>query len=182
MTTPEFKEFNKITRFWEQELVVTEKIDGTNGLIHVDAEGNIQAGSRSRWITPEQDNYGFARWAQENKEELKKLGEGYHYGEWWGKGIQHGYGMDKKVFSLFNTHRWQDESVRPTCCDVVPVVFKGFMKEFVAEFPNHTEVPKLSLAAKKYGKESPFVEGLMLYFTAGNFYMKHVVKPGRKNG
>jgi hypothetical protein len=26
-------------------------------------------GSRTRWITPEQDNYGFARWAMEQKKE-----------------------------------------------------------------------------------------------------------------
>lgn len=51
--------------------------------------------SRTRWITPEDDNYGFAKWANENKEELLKLGIGQHFGEWWGSGIQRGYNLQR---------------------------------------------------------------------------------------
>jgi hypothetical protein len=56
----------------------------------------------------------------ENVEELRGLGPGNHYGEWWGQGIGRRYGLTEKRFSLFNTHRWTDS--RPACCHVVPVL------------------------------------------------------------
>ena len=120
----EFQKFGKIARL-SRDCIITEKIDGTNGQICITEEGEFLVGSRTIWITPENDNYGFARWAYENKEELMKLGAGNHYGEWWGQGIQRKYGMDKKVFSLFNTHRWSDAEARPKCCSVVPVLYEG---------------------------------------------------------
>src|SRR5690606_40023600 len=71
--------------------------------------------SRKRLITPTADNFGFARWAFERAEILApSLGEGLHYGEWWGKGIQRGYGMDTRVFSLFDTSRWSGEDRKST--------------------------------------------------------------------
>jgi len=51
-----------------------------------------------------------------------KLGPGRHFGEWWGYGINRGYGLKEKRFSLFNVHKWGDETVRPSCCYVVPVI------------------------------------------------------------
>lgn len=68
----------------------------------------VYAQSRNRLITPgKQDNAGFAGWVQRHALELVNvLGGGLHFGEWWGEGIQRKYGMDRKVFSLFNTHRW----------------------------------------------------------------------------
>jgi RNA ligase len=119
----EFKEFEKIARL-NREVVVTEKIDGTNGLVWVsDDSAIVKAGSRSRWITPEADHFGFARWVAENEAELRKLGPGYHYGEWWGSGIQRCYGLAEKRWSLFNVALWGD--VRPKCCHVVPVLGSG---------------------------------------------------------
>src|SRR5947208_16413230 len=123
----DFPEFPKIAR-WSRRIIVTEKIDGTNGLVSVDGEGLVRAGSRSRWITPEQDNHGFARWVKEHEPELKELGPGLHYGEWWGLGINRGYGMNEKHWSLLNTTKWA-EGNRPACCDVVPVMYDGLMSE-----------------------------------------------------
>src|ERR1700688_4334347 len=59
------------------------------------------AQSRGRFITParvkaKNDNYGLAQYVDDNREALKRLGQGYHYGEFWGYGIQRGYGMPKK--------------------------------------------------------------------------------------
>ena len=84
-------------------------------------------GSRTKWITPTDDNYGFAKWADGNRSDLMKLGPGRHYGEWWGSGIQRKYGLTgpDKRFSLFNSFRWMDDATRPKCCHVVPVLFKG---------------------------------------------------------
>jgi len=118
----EFKEFPKMAR-WSREIIITEKLDGTNASIYIGDDGEFLTGSRTRWITPDDDNFGFSRWAHENKDELMKLGAGTHFGEWWGSGIQRKYGMTEKVFSLFNTHRWAEE--RPACCSVVPVLYRG---------------------------------------------------------
>ena len=137
---PEFQGFGKIPRL-NREIVITEKIDGTNAQILITEEGEVFAGSRTRWLTPESDNYGFARWVQEHTEELKGLGVGRHFGEWWGSGINRRYGMftGEKWFSLFNVAKWHsvwpdnppqlpDEPsrlLRPSCCDVVPVLYRG---------------------------------------------------------
>ena len=105
MNLIKFEPFSKIPRL-TRKCIITEKIDGTNAQIYIGEQGEFYIGSRKKWILPEDDNYGFARWALENKEELLKLGVGAHFGEWWGQGIQRKYNMDKKVFSLFNVDRW----------------------------------------------------------------------------
>jgi hypothetical protein len=75
----------------------------------------LRAGSRKRWIAPNGqkldgtvplDNFGFAAWVAENANALANLGEGTHFGEWYGRGIQHGYGMTGRKWALFNTTRW----------------------------------------------------------------------------
>jgi hypothetical protein len=129
----EFKEFPKIARL-SRGCVITEKIDGTNASVYVPelpgeaGDRPFLVGSRSRWITPEDDNYGFARWAYDHTEELLQLGPGHHFGEWWGSGIQRCYGLQKgeKRFSLFNVARWtRPEVVLPACCSLVPVLYSG---------------------------------------------------------
>ena len=77
----EHQEFPKMARL-SREVIITEKIDGTNAQIFISEEGIILAGSRTRWITTQDDNFGFAKWVEENKEELLKLGAGRHFGAW----------------------------------------------------------------------------------------------------
>jgi RNA ligase len=119
----EFVPFPKLARL-TRNIVITEKLDGTNACVHITADGEVLAGSRTRWITPEDDNYGFAKWVRSNRDCLLLLGEGTHFGEWWGNGIQRRYDLAEKRFSLFNTSRWNDE-VRPACCHLVPVLYSG---------------------------------------------------------
>ncbi len=121
-----FREWPKTARL-NRGVVITEKLDGTNAQILITDDGRIRAGSRNRWISVESDNYGFARWVEERREELLKLGPGRHFGEWWGQGIQRRYGLAEKRFSLFNTSRWADNPERPACCHVVPVLWTGSM-------------------------------------------------------
>lgn len=81
------------------------------------------AGSRNRWVEPGKgDNSGFAGWVQSNGGDLLKLGKGRHFGEWWGKGIQRGYGLDEKRFSLFDVMKWRGNLGKPECCHVVPLL------------------------------------------------------------
>lgn len=162
----EFHPFNKIPRL-NREVIVTEKIDGTNGCVHVAEDGTVTAGSRSRWITPEQDNHGFARWVAEHADELRALGPGYHYGEWWGQGIQRKYGLIEKRWSLFNVSKWSDDAMRPACCHVVPVICVGMDIRAAVE----VSLMKLrldgSLAAPGFMKP----EGVVAFHTAsGHLY------------
>ena len=128
-----FVEFGKIHRL-NRDAVVSEKLDGTNAQVYIDETGeHAFAGSRNRWLTTSDDNFGFARWVAEHHDELLALGPGSHYGEWWGAGIQRRYGLKEKRFSLFNVARWGDEALaekgltRPACCHVVPVLARGAM-------------------------------------------------------
>lgn len=106
-----------------------------------------------------------------NKEELVVgLGEGSHFGEWWGSGIQINYGLKQKRFSLFNTHRWGD--VRPKCCDVVPVLYRGeFDTNKVNEVLQNLEANG-SVAAPGFMKP----EGIVIYHTHSNSLFKKTIK------
>lgn len=172
----DFKEWSKIARL-NRDIVVTEKIDGTNGCIYNGADGEFLVGSRTRWISPEQDNYGFAKWAHENKEELQKLGEGYHYGEWWGSGIQRGYGLTKgeKRFSLFNVARW-DNDERPKCCHVVPTLYIGI-------FDQNKIIECMEELRKTGSKATPFMnpEGIVVYHTASRTLFKATLENDEKH-
>lgn len=130
MADHEFRAWPKIGRL-NRETIVTEKIDGTNAQILVpdDPAEPLLAGCRTRWISPGKstDNFGFAAWVEENSDALRaELGPGRHYGEWFGKGIQRGYGLDDRQFALFNVSRWhEDITGEPnglTVCTVVPVL------------------------------------------------------------
>lgn len=163
----EFKEFRKIPRL-NREVVITEKIDGTNGCVVIGEDGSVTAQSRSRIITPAADNFGFAAWVAAHADELQMLGPGYHYGEWWGLGIQRNYGQTVKRFSLFNVSRWTPETARPLCCDVVPVLYRGMSLNDGANVALQDLREHGSTAAPGFMKP----EGIIAYHTAGNLYFK----------
>lgn len=135
---PEFVGFPKIARL-NRQCVITEKIDGTNGIVHVSIDGTVTAGSRNRWLVAGGvDNYGFAAWVAANAYAIRTLGPGYHYGEWWGAGIQRRYGLTEKRWSLFNVTRWcafgaepaeitpgKFQEVLPACVGLVPAIYRG---------------------------------------------------------
>jgi hypothetical protein len=105
--TIEFTAWPKTPRLF-RDVVVTEKIDGTNAAVGILEDGSVYAQSRKRIITPDADNFGFAAWVAANAGTLvDDLGPGLHFGEWWGAGIQRGYGLTNgdKRFSLFNVAR-----------------------------------------------------------------------------
>lgn len=128
----EFQAWPKTPRLF-RTITVTEKIDGTNAAIIIEriqpgtevkdpalypiVEAGetlvpyyIGAQSRNRLIFPgkDTDNFGFAGWVRDNAAELVTLlGEGRHFGEWWGQGVARKYDMDHKQFSLFNTDKWE---------------------------------------------------------------------------
>ena len=167
----DYPEFQKIPRY-SREVLITEKIDGTNGLIQVSDDGlSIRAGSRTRWITSQDDNYGFAAWVERNKEELLKLGPGNHYGEWWGAGIQRKYGLKEKKFSLFNVSHWSES--RPACCDVVPLLWRGSMDDISPAIAHCLDLLRGgSIAAPGFMKP----EGIVIYHVAGGYLFKKTLE------
>lgn len=190
---PEFEEFPKIARL-SRECIVTEKLDGTNAQILITESGEMHVGSRTRWLTPETgDNHGFMLWALTHKAELLTLGVGRHFGEWWGSGVQRGYGLTKgeKRLSLFNVTRWalhgtepqriptadprviKMQDVLPPCVGLVPVLYRGM---FTTEACS-TALERLdtlgSVAAPGFMKP----EGIVCFHTAANVgFKKTLVK------
>lgn len=166
----DFVEFPKISRF-SRDIILTEKLDGTNASITITDDGTFLTGSRTRWITREDDNYGFAKWAYDHKDELMGLGVGTHFGEWWGQGIQRKYGLAEKRFSLFNVSRWTDE--RPACCHVVPTLYKGPFDSGAISW--HLNVLAMNGSHAAPGFMKP--EGVVIFHTAsGHLYKKTIDK------
>lgn len=201
-----FEEFAKIARL-SRNCVITEKIDGTNGQVlivpavdlpmcdidssyvlatHEDGSAMF-AGSRTRYIVPAADNAGFAAWVKAHADALWALGPGRHFGEWWGSGIQRGYGLPKgeKRWSLFNTGRWveswkgtegdktrgplgEKQEYAPECCHVVPVLYTGL-------FTTDMVVSALALLEERGSSAAPgFMrpEGVVIYHEAARVMFK----------
>lgn len=171
----EFKSFPSISRL-SRDIIITEKLDGTNAQVTITEDGQFLTGSRNRWITPSDDNYGFSKWAHENREELTKLGIGSHFGEWWGEGIQIGYGIKGKRFSLFNTHRWNDDAIRPSCCHVVPELYKGPFDTNIIE----TVLQQLDMFGSIASPGFLRPEGIVIYHTHSNSLFKKTIKNDNK--
>ena len=178
--TPEFTPFPKMARL-SREIIVTEKIDGTNAQIHITEGGQFFAGSRTRWITPEDDNFGFAAWAYENHEELRELGPGSHFGEWWGKGIQRNYSLPERRFSLFNVIRWGEGpngevECRPACCNVVPVLYRGPMEEYGVLKGIKTALAELEKHGSRAAPGFMKPEGIVIFHIAAHKLFKKTLK------
>ena len=167
----EFKAWEKIPRGQHEEITITEKMDGTNAGIIIQGGVIVGTQSRKRLITPEDDNYGFSRWVEDNKDDLINLGEGYHYGEWTGLGIQKNpHELEKKEFFLFNSYRWnQPDSGKPECCKVVTILFQG---ESSKENINNTFDELLETA-----KHKP--EGIVVWFHKGRRFEKYTYRDSR---
>lgn len=177
----EFQGWPKIARLDNETMVVTEKLDGTNACIQfqpplplVTTDGYpyvFACQSRTRLITPGDDNYGFATWVYANVDSLfRDLGYGTHFGEWFGAGIQRKYGLAEKHFALFNTHLWNDKrgTFETPNLDVVPLLYTGpvdaaLVKGFAADLSRFGSrmVP---------GWDKP--EGVVAYLTASRVSWK----------
>lgn len=144
------------TPHWFRDITVTEKLDGTNAAIQIHRFDDLSpidqnhpdivdividvdtyavfAQSRKRFISPTNDNFGFAQWVRDNSFHLyRDLGTGTHFGEWWGEGIQRNYDLDHRRFSLFNTKKWYSEDFQTKGLDVVPVLYEGPLEWFDVE-------------------------------------------------
>lgn len=206
---PVFQEWPHISRL-DRPIVVTEKLDGTNGAICIVHLGPLSkdhdylndlftvvlkgfdpekpdepfngedylvyAQSRTKIITrgKSTDNHGFAAWVADNASTLvDDLGPGTHFGEWWGSGIQRGYGMNAKNFSLFNTKRWSGVDFTTPALSCVPVLgtFEYFDRQGIWDCLTDLE-NNGSRAAP--GFMDP--EGVVVFHTQGNMMFKKTIK------
>jgi len=219
-----FVEFKKIPRL-SREVIVTEKLDGSNGQIvvmteekiilecehcdytsddfiekfclyihpenpHVEESDKLYlfAASRNRWLSTgkQNDNHAFAYWVQEHGAELVMLGEGRHFGEWYGKGIQRGYGLEEKRWALFNVSKWQNKNLPlvdekqkypPSCCEVVPILFEGtFMTESIDAI-----LEQLKNNGSKAVPSYMNPEGICIYHEAAGQYFKKTIENDEKH-
>ena len=117
---------------------------------------------------------------EKNWEELLQLGPGHHFGEWWGLGIQRGYGLTERRFSLLNVGRWAANNACvlegrervPECCHVVPILYRG---AFCTGLINgHLEDLGRFGSRAAPGFMDP--EGVMVYHTATNQLFKKTLK------
>lgn len=198
----EFRGFGKIPRF-ARPVILTEKIDGTNASVLIEpgyaddpsviascrilgTDYVMRAGSRTRWVTPKNDNFGFAAWAQLHADEFFELGVGHHFGEWWGKGIQRGYGIEERRFSLFNAGRWiegeedrvdEQQRVVPAPFNVVPVVERGACLSMSGVLLA-ADILRIGGSRAAPGYMNP--EGVVVYHEASGHYYKYSLKDDEK--
>lgn len=153
-----------------REIVISEKLDGTNAAITIDECDGFATQSRKRIIVPGDDNFAFAKWAYGNRQELTEtLGPGTHFGEWWGSGIQRGYGFKRgeRTFSLFNTVRWRDELLPVEGLSVVPQLYIG-NAHWSAVDGALNDLRKWGSFAAQY--DNP--EGIVIFHSASNSMFK----------
>lgn len=175
---PEFQAWPKIHRLY-RDVIITEKLDGTNAAVGVTDDGEVYAQSRKKLIYPgKQDNAGFAGFVAEQADEFRELlGPGLHFGEWVGPGIQSNrYGLSEKRFALFNVVRWISTE-RPKRVDVVPALYQGVFSEHAL----HAVLHELRKNGSMYAREhTPFnspltirdAEGAVLFHARANVAFK----------
>lgn len=195
MTEIEFQAWPKTARLF-RDVVITEKLDGTNAAIGIltldpddaprvfpnavrvdtsDGSYVVYAQSRKRIITPESDNYGFARWVHENAYELVKiLGPGLHFGEWWGQGIQRRYDQEHKTFSLFNVDKWGDldKDLGTARISSVPVLYRGPFSTLRV----HVVLRDLAMYGSRAASGFPDPEGVCIFHTASRTVTKATIE------
>lgn len=178
----EFQSFGKIPRL-NRDMVITEKIDGSNACIVVSDDGTeIAAQSRNRIITPKDDNYGFARWVFDNEEAIHNVfPPGRHYGEWWGSGVNRSYDLQngEKRFSLFNSERWGTYPFKQNGLEnvySVPQLYDGPFNTLAVE--RAVEALRELGSMAKPGFMHP--EGVIVYHKAGGYYFEVTLENDEK--
>ena len=162
----DFKGWPKTPRFTGLTVTITEKIDGTNSCFVVEDGEIVLVQSRNRVIKPGDDNFGFAFWVHENKEDLSKMGDGYHYGEWAGPGIQKNpHELEEKTFFYFNTFRPQE--TLPPQIKQVPILYQGEFSNTVLD----RVMDELANGGSVVGPGK--AEGVIIYFHDSRHHMKY---------
>lgn len=152
-----------------RDMVITEKIDGTNVAIGITEDGEIRAGRRTSWLEKGDDHFGFYEWVMDNKDTLiEDLGPGIHRGEWYGYKIQRGYDLKERWLALFHSGRWADAEFKTPQLECVPVLYRG---------PFNTTIVDIEVATlKKFGSQASIgfmrPEGVIVFHDASGQVFK----------
>jgi len=154
------------------------KLHGTNAGVRIEQDGSVYAQSRTRDITPEMDNSGFATWLEPHKAAWAAAdlptGRVTFFGEWAGKGIQKGdavCGLDQKYFFIFAVQIEDDmltdpdtiEQMIPDLDDVIVLPW-----DTIWDKPFHLGIEEECLAlggeagraVQSIGERDPFIYGI----------------------
>ncbi len=185
MSLNEMVKWAKIPRLDNEQVAVSEKLDGTSVCVYFDPDGAFHCQSRNRIVTPDDDNYGFARWVSLNAHSLfADLGPGYSFGEWWGQGIQRRYDMPCKVFSLFDTRLVEKRGSGTTPnLAVVPLLYYGALNVGIIRDVHALLMQTGSQATEPYtGKCYEKPEGVVARLILSNSALKLTdMKAGEKH-
>jgi len=170
----EFRSFKSIESFYGP-CTIWEKIDGSNAQIYIyeeDGRTEVKAGSRNKWITVDDDNFGFAKWVDSNKQALIDIfGVGRFYGEWMGGSIQRKYGFKEKRFVVFH-HEQVEGKVLLQDMILCPVLYKGDYREGIVQ----EIMDKLKSGGSYLAPGFMNPEGIVIRFNRNGAVFKKVFK------
>lgn len=150
------------------------KLHGTNGGVRITPSGVVTAQSRSRDLTPEDDNAGFCKWVDTHAEIWRDAALDYSdretvtfFGEWAGKGIQKNDAvtkLDRKYFFLFSVQvgdtMYSDLTSFPEIENVL--VLPWFEAPFDIDFGNisavNSHIDRINEQVAKIGEIDPFIQ------------------------
>ena len=177
MSTVNYNSFPSIERLENIYCIISEKIDGTNSLIEIN-ETNVRFGSRNRYISFSDDNAGFANFFKDYEARFEDAAkdittdESYPlriYGEWFGCGIQRGYGLKDKFFMPFNSF-YSEKLIEYQVPNVIApnIMYTGKFSMEVVD----TCMQQLKLNGSGVVKDYKQPEGIVIFFPKYNFRLK----------
>jgi RNA ligase len=151
------------------------KLHGTNGAVRVHKDGTVVAQSRSRDLTLDDDNAGFAAWvkAHEDKWRIHKglftdFNTVIFYGEWAGRGIQKNDAVTKlngKYFFVFAIQfddivytDWA-EGTLPDIDNLLTLPWHGetFVIDFTSTEKANVHIDRINAEVEAIGERDPFI-------------------------
>ena len=193
-----YASFPSIERLENIYCVISEKVDGTNSLIEINEvfpvgepkEIQVRFGSRNRYITFNNDNAGFANFFRHYEarfkdvaadiilkelevsgETLTECQEQYPlriYGEWFGSGIQRGYGLKDKFFMPFSTF-YAEKLIEYQVPNIIKpnIMYTGKFSQEIADICMQT-LTNGSLVIPEFKRP----EGIVIHFPKYNLRLK----------
>lgn len=118
------------------------KLHGTNAGIQIHSDGRVIAQSRTTELVNGEDNAGFAKWVESNKDKWAAIADDTDeeyviFGEWIGPGIQKGVAVSeipKKAFAVFAARHLATE-------DDILIVEPYLLQELVKDIPDTYVLP-----------------------------------------
>lgn len=110
------------------------KLHGTNAAIQFDGKGEIKAQKRSDFITPQNDNAGFASYVESLDIVSHPNSPMILYGEWAGPGVQKGDAVsmiDEKHFFVFSVYSVEHDSYITEPHSIESVIVGAFGEDYI---------------------------------------------------